>query len=172
MRKYIGAVLAAGLLVAGCGASSSNTPVAVVPSGPTVGVVGQATTYSSGQGTAAITVHSFAWKKSSGDTSGVGSAAKNGSYLVADVTVEGLTGSVSVNPLYLSARDEEGRSAGDFGAELGSFRPSLDSGTVTPGRKMRGLVAWDVDPTLGWEVELLSVRDAVLVSWKAPNPPA
>jgi hypothetical protein len=68
--------------------------------------------------------------------------AQNGNYLLFDVLWKTEAGKTSSNPLYFSAQDASGRKA-----DLSMFADNqLGSGTVLPGDKSRGFVAFDIAP--------------------------
>ena len=65
---------------------------------------------------------------------------KNGTYLLLDVLWETEAGKTSSNPLYFSAKDASGRKA-----DINMFADKqLGAGTVLPGDKSRGFIAFDV----------------------------
>jgi hypothetical protein len=68
--------------------------------------------------------------------------AKNGSYLLLDVLWETESGKTSSNPFYFSAKDASGRKG-----DLELFADNqLPAGTILPGDKSRGAIAFDIAP--------------------------
>ena len=68
--------------------------------------------------------------------------AKNGTYLLLDVLWETASGKTNSNPFYFTAKDANGRKA-----DQNLFADDqLGSGTVLPGDKSRGFIAFDVAP--------------------------
>ena len=75
-------------------------------------------------------------------TTAFATPAKNGSYLLLDVLWETEAGKTSSNPLYFSAKDASGRKA-----DISMFADNqLGAGTVLPGDKSRGFIAFDIAP--------------------------
>lgn len=70
-----------------------------------------------------------------------GTPAKNGAYLLLDVLWETSAGETNSNPFYFTAKDANGRKA-----DQNLFVDQLGSGTVVPGDKSRGFIAFDVAP--------------------------
>jgi hypothetical protein len=69
-----------------------------------------------------------------------GTSPKNGSYLVADVTVEAGDGTVSGNPLFWVVQSEDGTT---YPADITALASQIDSAQLQPGRQTRGEVAFD-----------------------------
>ena len=69
-----------------------------------------------------------------------GTPPKNGSYLVADVTVETGDGTVSGNPLFWFVQSEDGTT---YPADITALASQIDSAQLQPGRQTRGEVAFD-----------------------------
>ncbi|BCW78849.1 DUF4352 domain-containing protein [Arthrobacter sp. NicSoilC5] len=68
--------------------------------------------------------------------------SKNGTYLLLDVLWETESGKTSSNPLYFSAKDQNGRKA-----DMSLFADNqLGSGEILPGDKARGNIAFDIAP--------------------------
>jgi hypothetical protein len=112
------------------------------------------------QGTA--TVNTAEWTTEADEFGGL---PDNGAYLILDVTVEATKGSVSVNPLYWSAKDAEGRTY-KSGFTSGKD-PALDSGDIPAGQKSRGFVAIDA-PQVPLTVQLSSMGSGAVASWAVP----
>jgi Domain of unknown function (DUF4352) len=70
----------------------------------------------------------------------IGTAPKNGTYLVADVTVEAADGTVSGNPLFWVVQSEDGTT---YPADITALASQIDSAQLQPGRQTRGEVAFD-----------------------------
>lgn len=69
-----------------------------------------------------------------------GTSPENGSYLVADVTVEAADGTVSGNPLFWVVQSEDGTT---YPADITALASPIDSAQLPPGRQTRGEVAFD-----------------------------
>ena len=69
-----------------------------------------------------------------------GTSPDNGSYLVADVTVEAADGTVSGNPLFWVVQSEDGTT---YPADITALAAQIDSAQLQPGRQTRGEVAFD-----------------------------
>ncbi len=69
-----------------------------------------------------------------------GTSPENGSYLVADVTVEAADGTVSGNPLFWVVQSEDGTT---YPADITALASQIDSAQMQPGRQIRGEVAFD-----------------------------
>jgi Domain of unknown function (DUF4352) len=69
-----------------------------------------------------------------------GTSPENGSYLVADVTVEAADGTVSGNPLFWVVQSEDGTT---YPADITALASQIDSAQLQPGRQTRGEVAFD-----------------------------
>ncbi len=69
-----------------------------------------------------------------------GTSPENGSYLVADVTVEAADGTVSGNPLFWVVQSEDGTT---YPADITALAAQIDSAQLQPGRQTRGEVAFD-----------------------------
>ncbi|MGN7200057.1 DUF4352 domain-containing protein [Arthrobacter sp. SAFR-044] len=118
-------------------APPSSTPAA--PAAPAVGVP-FAVKMRDGN-VARITIVSAA-RTDSVTTGAFATPPKNGTYLLLDVLWETESGKTSSNPLYLSAKDGNGRKA-----DMSMFADNqLGSGEVLPGNKARGNVAFDIAP--------------------------
>lgn len=87
-------------------------------------------------------------RRESAGTGREGEQPKHGSYVVADISYEGLAGSFPYNPYDWTVRDQEGRAyqLGD-GNFSGIDETTLDSGTVTAGSKVRGVLIIDAPPS-------------------------
>lgn len=82
-----------------------------------------------------VTINDYAWSKK-------GFTAPENTYLAIDVTVEGVEGKVSYNPLYFTVQDADAR---EYNITIGgSKEPSLQSGDLAPGKKARGWVEFDL----------------------------
>ncbi|GAB2722951.1 TM2 domain-containing protein [Arthrobacter bambusae] len=104
---------------------------------PAEGKVGQAVTVDLGNGNVAkVTIESAAYKP----TINQFSTPKNGGYLVLDVLWETQSGKTSSNPLYFMAKDAAGHQSNSDITVDGA----LGSGTILPGDKARGTVAFDI----------------------------
>lgn len=84
------------------------------------------------------------------ETAGAGQEGQepaNGSYVLADISYEGVAGAFRYNPFDWTIRDQEGRAyqlgEGNFS---GFDETTLDSGTVTAGSKVRGILIIDAPP--------------------------
>jgi hypothetical protein len=73
------------------------------------------------------------------------------------VTIEGVSGTVSVNPLYFSARTAAGDS---IKVALGAPDNQLDATDVEAGQKLRGVVVFDVPS--GTNISLVLMSDTGL----------
>lgn len=69
-----------------------------------------------------------------------GTSPENGSYLVADVTVEAGDGTVSGNPLLWFVQSEDGTT---YPADVTALASQIDSAPLQLGRQTRGEVAFD-----------------------------
>jgi len=69
-----------------------------------------------------------------------GTAPENGSYLVADVTVEAADGTISGNPSFWVVQSEDGTT---YPANITALASQIDSAQLQPGRQTRGEVAFD-----------------------------
>lgn len=69
-----------------------------------------------------------------------GTSPENGSYLVADVTVEAADGTVSGNPSFWVVQSEDGTT---YPADITALASPIDSAQLQPGRQTRGEVAFD-----------------------------
>ena len=69
-----------------------------------------------------------------------GTSPENGSYLVADVTVEAADGTVSGNPLFWVVQSQDGTT---HPADSTALASQIDSAQLQPGRQTRGEVAFD-----------------------------
>src|SRR3712207_4683565 len=69
-----------------------------------------------------------------------GTSPENGSYLVADVTVEAGDGTVSGNPVLWFVQSEDGTT---YPADITALAAPIDSAQLQPGRQTRGEVAFD-----------------------------
>ena len=69
-----------------------------------------------------------------------GTSPENGSYLVADVTVEAADGTVSGNPLFWVVQSEDGTT---YPADITALASQIDSAQMAAGRQTRGEVAFD-----------------------------
>ena len=69
-----------------------------------------------------------------------GTPPENGSYLVADVTVEAGDGTVSGNPLFWVVQSKDGTT---YPADITALASPIDSAQLQPGRQTRGEVAFD-----------------------------
>jgi hypothetical protein len=69
-----------------------------------------------------------------------GTSPENGSYLVADVTVEAADGTVSGNPVFWVVQSEDGTT---YPADITALASQIDSAQLQPGRQTRGEVAFD-----------------------------
>ena len=69
-----------------------------------------------------------------------GTPPENGSYLVADVTVEAADGTVSGNPMFWVVQSEDGTT---YPADITALAAPIDSAQLQPGRQTRGEVAFD-----------------------------
>lgn len=69
-----------------------------------------------------------------------GTSPENGSYLVADVTVEAADGTVSGNPVFWVVQSEDGTT---YPADITALAAQIDSAQLQPGRQTRGEVAFD-----------------------------
>ena len=69
-----------------------------------------------------------------------GTSPENGSYLVADVTVEAGDGTVSGNPLFWVVQSKDGTT---YPADITALASPIDSAQLQPGRQTRGEVAFD-----------------------------
>jgi hypothetical protein len=69
-----------------------------------------------------------------------GTSPENGSYLVADVTVEAADGPVSGNPMFWVVQSEDGTT---YPADITALAAPIDSAQLQPGRQTRGEVAFD-----------------------------
>jgi hypothetical protein len=70
----------------------------------------------------------------------IGTSPENGSYLVADVTVEAADGTVSGNPVFWVVQSEDGTT---YPADSTALAAQIDSAQLQPGRQTRGEVAFD-----------------------------
>lgn len=135
---------------------SSSAPVATSAAASEGGVgqtLGFTYTGGSGSGEGVVTVHSAEWRADSGGSLAI--EPDNGAYLLVDVGVEVTEGSVFVSSFDWAAKDSDGRSwSCDDGLY---FDPSLRTGDVKEGDKLRGYIACDVpqkDLTVVWDDEL------------------
>ena len=69
-----------------------------------------------------------------------GTSPENGSYLVADVTVEAADGTVSGNPMFWVVQSEDGTT---YPADITALAAPIDSAQMQPGRQTQGEVAFD-----------------------------
>ena len=69
-----------------------------------------------------------------------GTSPENGSYLVADVTVEAGDGTISGNPMFWVVQSEDGTT---YPADITALASQIDSAQLQPGRQTRGEVAFD-----------------------------
>ncbi|HYO29158.1 MAG TPA: DUF4352 domain-containing protein [Thermomicrobiales bacterium] len=69
-----------------------------------------------------------------------GTSPDNGSYLVADVTVEAGDGTVSGDPFFWVVRSEDGTT---YPADITALAVQIDSAQIAAGRQIRGEVAFD-----------------------------
>ena len=69
-----------------------------------------------------------------------GTSPENGSYLVADVTVEAGDGTISGNPMFWVVQAEDGTT---YPADITALAAQIDSAQLQPGRQTRGEVAFD-----------------------------
>ncbi len=69
-----------------------------------------------------------------------GTPPENGSYLVADVTVEAADGTVSGNPVFWVVQSGDGAI---YPADITALASPIDSAQLQPGRQTRGEVAFD-----------------------------
>lgn len=81
------------------------------------------------------------------------------------VTFVGVSGKVDANPLFFQARDAQGDT---FDAGLANIDNELSSGSVTPGRRLRGRIAFEV--LKGKRISLITfgVIDE-LAAWQFPG---
>ncbi|MFQ4149455.1 TM2 domain-containing protein [Arthrobacter sp. LAPM80] len=87
---------------------------------------------------------------------------KNGEYLLLDVLWETESGTTSSNPLYFTAKNEDGRK-GDFAFFADDLLPA---GEVAAGDKSRGFVAFDIAPgaaTVGVTDQLLQQKARIQI---------
>ena len=70
----------------------------------------------------------------------IGTSPENGSYLVADVTVEAADGTVSGNPVFWVVQSEDGTT---YPADITALASPIDSAQMAAGRQTRGEVAFD-----------------------------
>lgn len=170
MRRLVGAIAVAGVLLAGCsstGTTGSSGGNAAAPTSAAVPAasLGKPATFewmddSAGQ----ITIHTMKWqKKGKGNYA---PAPENGAYLVMDVTVESTKGTVSPNPLYFAAIDKDGRKYDGLGSMSG-WEPSLDSSDLAAGKKRRGYIAIDMPQAAG-TIEFQAPLGETLIEWKLP----
>src|SRR5688500_1438436 len=85
-----------------------------------------------------VTVNSV--RRITSPESPTGTPPENGSYLVADVTVEAGDGPVSGNPLFWVVQSEDGTT---YPADITALTSQIDSAQLQPGRQTRGEVAFD-----------------------------
>ncbi|MFT4137002.1 hypothetical protein [Microbacterium sp.] len=88
------------------------------------------------------------------DLGGISISADNGGVLILDVLWETTEGTTSANPMYIDAKDAEGRE-GSIAIGVDS---ALGSGDVPTGDKMRGNVAFDI----GAGPYIVTVSDTLL----------
>ena len=69
-----------------------------------------------------------------------GTPPENGSYLVADVTVEAADGTVSGNSLFWVVQSEDGTT---YPADITALAAQIDSAPIAAGRQTRGELAFD-----------------------------
>ena len=69
-----------------------------------------------------------------------GTSPENGSYLVADVTVEAADGTVSGNPVLWFVQSEDGTT---YPADITALASQIDSAQMAAGRQTRGEIAFD-----------------------------
>src|SRR3712207_2948352 len=70
----------------------------------------------------------------------IGTSPENGSYLVADVTVEAADGTVSGNPVFWVVQSEDGTT---YPADITALASQIDSAQIQSDRQIRGEVAFD-----------------------------
>lgn len=120
-------------------AVAAPAPQPTVAAGP---VVGKPFSVKMGNGDIARITIVSAVRTDAVTTTAFATPAKNGSYLLLDVLWETEAGKTSSNPLYFSAKDASGRKA-----DISMFADNqLGAGTVLPGDKSRGFVAFDIAP--------------------------
>lgn len=134
----------------------ASSPGASAPAAP--GAVGQAVAVSWGSsGKANVTVNEAkAWP---GDQY---VPPKNGTYVALDVTIEATAGKVSYNPLYWSARDADGH---EYNFGVFAPEPTLKSGELAAGEKVRGWIAFDVPKGSALTVFLDDVLSGHVATW-------
>lgn len=115
-------------------------------------------------GTLEVTVKSISTRTSA--CLDYGSAPTSGSYVVADVTVSVVSGTASINPLYLTWVADDGTTTDSIGGTFSGCDPALDSGNDMPsGTKRRGNVVFDVNAN-GGALTYENVLGTPLGSWR------
>jgi hypothetical protein len=112
------------------------------PNAPAAPAVGKPFSIDMGNGNVAKITIVSAVRTQSVSTTAFATPPKSGSYLLLDVLWETSEGETSSNPFYFTAKDKAGRKA-----DQNLFADNqLGSGTVVPGDKTRGFIAFDVAP--------------------------
>lgn len=144
--------------------TAASTPTPASPVGLTVAGSGVTATAGDG-GSARINV--LAVRRENSGFGREGEAPKNGTYVVADIRYEGVTGTFTYNPYDWTVRDSDGRAyqlgEGNFS---GIDDPSLDSGTVSAGSNVRGALIVDA-PAGALELEYAPGNSEPAV-WEVP----
>jgi hypothetical protein len=123
-------------------AAAAPAAPAAAPATPAAPAVGVPFSVKMGNGDVAKITIVSAVRTDAVTTTAFATAAKNGTYLLLDVLWETEAGKTSSNPFYFSAKDTNGRKA-----DLSLFADNqLASGSVLPGDKARGFVAFDIAP--------------------------
>lgn len=117
-------------------------PAPEAPKAPAAPTVGKPFSIDMGNGNVAKITIVSAVRTQSVSTTAFATPPKSGSYLLLDVLWETSEGETSSNPFYFTAKDKAGRKA-----DQNLFADNqLGSGTVMPGDKSRGFIAFDVAP--------------------------
>ncbi|MBT2555829.1 DUF4352 domain-containing protein [Arthrobacter sp. ISL-5] len=123
-------------------ATQAPAPAPAAPKAPAAPTVGKPFSVDMRNGDVAKITIVSAVRTQSVSTTAFATPPKNGSYLLLDVLWETSAGETSSNPFYFTAKDKAGRKA-----DQNLFADNqLGSGSVMPGDKSRGLLAFDVAP--------------------------
>jgi uncharacterized lipoprotein len=129
--------------------ASEDAGSTAAPAGPQAAVSGQTLHISTPEGSAAYTVDNL----QPVPAEAVIIPAKGTLYAV-DVTIQGESGTTTVNGFYFVARAEGGAV---IAPSVGAVNPGITSGQLAEGQKMAGHLAFDVAP--GQSIVQITLRD-------------
>jgi hypothetical protein len=141
----VGLILILGSATGGSGGETEvgpSTPKAEQPADAPAEIelpgIGETASWSGFGSGGTVTLNSV--RRITSPESPIGTSPENGSYLVADVTVEAADGTVSGNPVFWVVQSEDGTT---YPADITALASQIDSAQLQPGRQTRGEVAFD-----------------------------